>query len=171
MQPKIPLTQARLKELLHYDPETGVFTWRVGRVGCRAGSIAGSLNGCGYRQIGIDRRMHLLHRIAFLYVTGGFPQEELDHINGVRDDNRWVNLREATGSENRHNLGGPPSHNTSGFLGVYWCKRRQKWVAEIKLRGRKRHLGYFDTAEEAHATYLKAKDELHPTHQRLRRAA
>jgi hypothetical protein len=170
MQPKIPLTQARLKELLHYDPETGIFTWRV-RLSNRtpAGAIAGSDSGRGYLRLTIDKRDYRAHRLAFLYMTGDFPPEDVDHINGVRDDNRWVNLRPATRSENLHNQAGPRRDNTSGFLGVCWHKQRQKWWAQITLNGRQHTLGFFDDPAVAHATYLKAKDELHPTHQRLRR--
>ena len=171
MQPKIPLTQARLKELVNYDPETGIFTWRLGRVGCRAGAVAGSRHKAGYWQVGIDRKIYLLHRLAFQYMTGELPADQVDHINGVRTDTRWCNLRPVTSWENKHNIGGPPAHNTSGCLGVYWHKARRRWIAEIKLNGRKHHRGQFLTREEAAAAYLAAKDNLHPTHMRLREQA
>lgn len=171
MQPKIPLTQARLKELLHYDPETGIFTRRIGSGGKLAGSIAGSRDSCGYLQSKVDGRGHLNHRLAFLYTTGMFPPAHIDHINGVVDDNRWCNLRHTSRSENLHNQGEPRRDNTSGFLGVSWSKDKQKWRAQIKLHGRIYHLGYFDDPAVAHAAYLAAKDNLHPTHMRLREQA
>jgi len=169
--PPKELTQARLKELLHYDPETGIFTRLVRCSQMPAGSIAGSSDGRGYLQIKIDRRIYLNHRLAFLYMRGEFPPAHTDHKNGVVDDNRWANLRHATRSENLHNQGGPRRDNTSGFLGVCWDKHKQKWLAQIRLNNRTRHIGRFDDPAVAHAAYLKAKDELHPTHQRLRCAA
>lgn len=174
MQPKIPseITQSRLKELLNYDPETGIFTWRVSTNNrTPAGSVAGTLRPDGYTSIMLDRRRHLAHRLAFLYLLGAWPVEHVDHMNGIRDDNRWVNLRPVTRSQNSHNIAGPGSQNTSGFLGVSWCKQRGKWESYIKLNSKKRHLGLFATREAAHAAYLAAKDHLHPTHLRLRQAA
>lgn len=164
------LTQARLKELLHYDPETGIFTWLVIANNNKAlvGTVAGSLNKPGYMMIGVDRKRYLAHRLAFLYMTGEWPSEQVDHINGERTDNRWCNLRAATEGENKHNIGGPPRTNTSGYLGVSWDKSRGKWRAHIYLRNVQHHLGRFTTPEAAHAAYLAAKDKLHPTHRRLR---
>jgi len=166
------LTQARLKELLHYDPETGVFTWRI-RSNTRvpAGSVAGHTRFDGYVLIRINKVMYLAHRLSFLYMAGDFPFKEVDHINGNPTDNSWANLRSVTRSENLHNLGGPTSTNTSGFLGVSWDKKNEKWVAKIKLCGVSKNLGRFTTPELAYATYLKAKDQLHSTHMRLRAAA
>ena len=157
------ITQARLKELLHYDPDTGVFTRRVAtnnRV--KVGSVAGNTSTKGYVQVRVDRTRHYAHRLAFLYMTGELPPDVVDHINGVKDDNHWCNLRLATQSENMQNLRGPMSNSTSGMLGVGWDKRRKKWQARIRVNNAVRHLGYFDTAQEAHAAYLKAKAELHP---------
>jgi hypothetical protein len=89
-------------------------------------------------------------------------KKQLDHINGIKRDNRIENLREATDSENQQNQKKPPAHNTSGFLGVTKYKRNGKWVAGIKLNGKRINLGYFDTPEAAHAAYLQKKKELHP---------
>ena len=167
--PTVKLSQSRLKELLDYDPETGIFTWRItrGRY-ARTGGMAGSPNGRGYLRITIDRRKFFAHRLAFLYMIGSFPPADADHINGVRDDNRWDNLREATRTDNVRNLGGARSDNTFGFLGVSWDKNKLKWQARIVVVKKHIHLGYYSSGEEAHAAYLKAKDELHPTHRRLR---
>lgn len=173
MQTKSPqeLTQAWLKELLHYDPATGVFTWRVQRGNRASGSVGGAPNNAGYIQLRVDKCNYLAHRLAFLYMTGAWPEHEIDHINGVRNDNRWANLRDVSRQQNAHNIGTPPSSNTSGLLGASWVKTRACWRATIGLNMRTRTIGFFPTAEQAHAAYLKAKDELHPTHQRLRVAA
>jgi hypothetical protein len=171
MQPKIPLTQARLKELLHYDPETGVFTRLIGCGGVRAGTVAGYVGNCGYACIKVDWIEYRAHRLAFLYITGSWPPEEVDHINGLKTDNRWMNLRPATSQENKHNNGRPQRDNKSGYLGVRWHKHAKKFQAQIKLDRRNYHLGYFDDPAEAAAAHLAAKDKMHPTHQRLRRAA
>lgn len=154
------LTQSRLKELLAYDPATGVFTWRISGHGVSVGKIAGCLAATGYRRIRIDSRNYQSHRLAWLYMTGDWPAAEIDHINGVRDDNRLTNLREATRKENSQNLGISPK-NTSGFPGVHWNKQRRKWQAIIGKNGMRKHLGYFDTPDAAFDGYLAAKSEVH----------
>ena len=144
------LTQARLKELLHYDPETGHFTWLATRSwSAVAGSRAGSPDSYGYIQIGIDGVYHLAHRLAFLYMTGEIPTE-VDHIDRVRDDNRWPNLRPATRRESAGNVG-LLSNNTSGHRGVSWHKRCGKWMTYGARDGRRVHLGYYTSLEEAAA--------------------
>lgn len=162
------LTQERLKEVLHYDPETGIFTAKVTRGNRLAGRAVGCDNGDGYLQIRIDNRLYFAHRLAFLWMTGVQPKHQIDHINGVRSDNRWPNLRDLPVAENAHNIGGPRRDNTSGFVGTWYDKRENRWASAIQVHRKRRYLGYFDTPELAHAAYLKAKDELHPTHQRLR---
>lgn len=154
------LTQMRLKELLLYDPETGVFTWlsKPNR-SIRMGDVAGCM-ASGYRQIKIDGRLYRAHRLAWLYVHGKWPADQIDHINGVRDDNRIVNLREATQSQNQQNRTAN-ANNTSGFPGVCWSKQKRKWRSQIKLASRNKYLGIFDTPVAAHAAYLAAKAELH----------
>lgn len=146
---KPELTQARLKELLHYDPETGHFMWRVSRGRSATGSRAGTPNRAGYTQIRIDGGFHRAHRLAFLYITGEIPPM-IDHINRVKDDNRWANLRPATRQENAGNVG-LQSNNTSGHRGVAWDKCRGKWMAHGTRDGRMKHLGYFISLEEAAA--------------------
>lgn len=147
-----PLTQARLKELLHYDPETGYFTRLVSRNSSNAvaGSRAGSVDCRGYRVIQIDRRTYKEHRLAFVYMTGSFPPAEVDHINRDRVDNRWSNLRPATSQENHGNTG-RRADNTSGHRGVTWDKRHQKWHAQGMCGGRRIHLGRYSDLEEAAA--------------------
>lgn len=156
------ITQERLKELLHYDPDTGVFTWAVSQGRVRVGAVAGTRRKDGYWKVGLDRGLYLTHRLAFLYVTGKFPEQLVDHVNGDRADNRWCNLREATSAENQQNQRATQRKTSSGLLGVSWVKQAGKWLATITANKQRRFLGYFSTAEEAHAAYLTAKKELHP---------
>ena len=153
------ITQERLKELLNYDPDTGVFTWLVSSRGVKAG-VAGCVHPLGYIQININGRSYRAHRLAFLYMTGTFPDDQVDHINGMRADNRWLNLREATHSENLRNCG-KYANNTSGYKGVHKYKITGKWVAHCHAHGKQHHLGYHDTAEAAHAAYCKFASEHH----------
>jgi hypothetical protein len=155
------LTQARLRELLDYDPETGVFTWRATGKGRPAiGSQAGATDkGHGYRSICVEYGRHYAHRLAFLYVTGEWPQGMVDHINGRRDDNRWCNLRDASRLVNQQNMRRAVAGSASGLLGAH--KKRGKWSSQIKVRGVLVKLGIFETADQAHAAYLAAKRQLH----------
>lgn len=147
---KEKITQAKLKELLSYDPETGDFTWLVGRK--MAGKKAGSPHNQGYFTIRISRKLYLSHRLAWLYVYGAFPKIDLDHINGVKSDTRIDNLRECSESQNQWNSR-KPKNNISGFKGVCWNKRAGKWHAQIMINLNKKHLGYFLTAESAYEAY------------------
>lgn len=156
------ITKKRLEEVLSYDPRTGVFINITNRGKTKKGSIAGTKHHKGYIIIAIDGKTHRAHRLAWLYVYGKFPEKYLDHINEVKDDNRIVNLRLATNQENQHNISNPRVSNTSGYVGVSWHKRYDKWIARIKINGKKKHLGYFDTAEQASKAYLEAKRKLHP---------
>lgn len=155
---KPELTRARLKELLHYDPETGHFMRRVTVSNAVAGSRAGAIGNRGYVRIRIDDKEHLAHRLAFLYMTGEWPPKDVDHINRDRADNRWENLRHATRQENLRNVGLHRS-NTSGHRGVTWNKRRGKWQAFGKRGGRYIFLGCFDVLEEAAATARKWRED------------
>lgn len=149
------ITHARLREALHYDPETGVFTWRVANNGrIKIGQRAGSPNKEGYIQIKIDRRLYGAHRLAWFYVHGAWPKEEIDHRRGIRGDNRIGELREATHFQQMANSKRPCT-NTSGFKGVSFYKRKHRWRAYIAVGGKPKHLGYFDTAEEAHEAYAE----------------
>jgi hypothetical protein len=143
------LTQARLKQLLHYSPDTGEFIRLVPTVG-KVGDKAGSLASDGYVYLCVDNKRYLAHRLAFLWVTGQWPVEFVDHVNQDRSDNRWVNLREATNAQNQHNTK-LFSSNTSGVKGVCWHKGAKKWIARIRADGRRINLGLFDTVEEAKA--------------------
>lgn len=147
----------RLKELLHYDPATGVFRWRVTRSrGAHAGGIAGATDADGYTIIKIMGKPHRASRLAIFYVTGEWPPEQVDHQNRVRSDDRFDNLLPCNHSENQQNAG-LRRDNKSGFQGVSWNKRAKKWSAERELRGRRMHLGYHGTPEAAHAAYIQSK--------------
>ncbi len=141
------ITKERLDELLAYDRETGLFTWRVRRQRIRIGSVAGRPNTSGHIQIKIDGKPHLAHRLAFLTMTGCWPENEVDHINGVRDDNRWTNLRPATHAENGRNR--CKTRNTSGVTGVRWDAARGKWCAYIRVNRKHIHLGRLTEFEDA----------------------
>ena len=151
------ITQERLKELLHYDPDTGVFTWARSRPGCRAGAVVGTINAGGYLQIGVAGKLNCGHRLSFLYMTGEIP-EVVDHINGVRTDNRWANLRAADYTLNGENRRNRPS-GSNPLLGAY--PNGKRYCAKITVKGKVTCLGTYDTAEEAHQVYLNAKRELH----------
>jgi hypothetical protein len=155
------LTQERLKELLSYDPNTGVFTWLVSKGCVKANSVSGTKRKDGYIQIRTNKKLYLSHRLAWLYVYGELPENDLDHINEIKDDNRIVNLRLATDQENMQNVSSPRIDNTSGLRGVHWYKARQKWQSQIMVNKKRIHLGLFNTVKEAYEAYLKAKRESH----------
>lgn len=153
------LTQERLRELLHYDPETGVFTWRR-TLGSRAkiGQRAGTVNVRGYRAIQIDGKIYTEHRLAFLYVFGFITTDMIDHININKTDNRICNLRYATPLQNLGNTPAP-THNTSGMKGVSFCKRTMRWRAFLTINRKFVHLGRFDRKEDAARAYEIAARE------------
>lgn len=155
------LTAERLRELLHYDPETGVFTRLVSlNFAVNVGDVAGTLMKKGYWSIGVDKHKYKAHRLAWLYMTGSWPKEQIDHINGNRIDNRFSNLRECTNQENQQNI--PVITKATGRLvGTCFRKDRGMWSAAIICTPVRKHLGFFATQEEAHQAYLKAKAELH----------
>lgn len=155
------LTAKRVRDLLNYDPATGIFTWRVTRTGyASVGSTAGSMQKSGYFRIKIDGKPQYLHRLAWLHVHGSWPENYIDHINGITADNRIRNLREASKAENLRNRPALSS-NTSGKKGVSWHKGSSKWQSRISIDGRRVHLGYYAAVDDAYAAYWKAAQELH----------
>lgn len=159
------MNQQTAKALLDYDPITGVVTRKTNHPRIPAGSVVGCLRNDGYLSTCIGGEQHQLHRLIWLLVTGSFPDGPIDHLNGVRTDNRWHNLRSVSNSENQHNLGAARCDNkSSGLLGVHYDKRLKKYRADIKVNGKQRFLGSHADPREAHKLYLAAKDKLHPTH-------
>jgi hypothetical protein len=153
------ITQAELKELLNYNPDTGVFTWNVSKPGRSFGSIAGTRHVNGYTHIQLNKKIYKAHRLAWLYVHGYFP-ECIDHINNDRDDNRIENLREATVTQNNHNSK-LSKNNTSGIKGVSWHKKSMKWCATIGVYGKTIYLGLFDNLELAELVITEARNKYH----------
>ena len=146
------LTQERLKELFHYNPETGEFTRLQKSCGVLPGTIAGWTENTGYVRIKIQGKSYVAHRLAWLYMTGELPAKQIDHINLIRSDNRWVNLRSASASENKC--------NSKPNAGVYKTPSN-RYQSEIKKEGKRFYLGTFDTREEAKAAYNAAALRLH----------
>lgn len=157
---KRDLTAETLREHLSYDPGTGVFTRRKSNTNAvKAGTVAGSLARNGYVTIMVNGHMYKAHRLAWLYVYGVWPAHHIDHINGVKHDNRIANLRDVPMSINAQNLRAAKRANP--YLGVSYHKAHNNWRATIKINGRYKHLGSFDTPEDARDAYLEAKRKLH----------
>lgn len=160
------LTAMILRGLLSYDAETGAFTWlrRVDDLGWStrfAGTVAGSTTSShGYPAIRIGGTDYLAHRLVWLYSYGKWPERQIDHINGVRTDNRLSNLREASRHQNNQNVG-LSKNNRSGVKGVSWDTKRGKWVAMITANGKQWSLGRFDEFKDAAAARRAAEFEHH----------
>ncbi len=153
------LTQERLKELLHYDPETGIFT-RKSKVGKYfVGSVCGAKQIKGYIQVSVDGGNYLAHRLAWLYVYGNFPKNQIDHINRIKTDNSIKNLRDVDASTNHHNIG-LRSHNRSGFTGVVKDKRSGKWIVQIIYKNKRYYIGSFNDVNVAALARRKKEQEL-----------
>lgn len=154
------VTQQRLREALDYCPNSGTFTWKTKAArNTVVGRVAGRIKENGYREIGIDGRLHGAHRLAWLYVHGEWPNGQIDHFNGNRLDNRISNLRNVSASENLQNQFSP--HGDNPFLGVSWQKSRNKWRADICVNGKQKFLGRFDSKQDARDAYLAAKRDMH----------
>lgn len=156
------MNQSQLKELLWYDAQTGIFRWRLER---KCGLIkpwakAGWTDG-GYTRIQIGPKGHLAHRLAWLYEFGVWPSKDIDHINGNRSDNRLCNLRDVSRKINTQNRRAAPVNGSCGLLGVSKHRNTGKFTAGIYIQGKRKHLGIFDTAQQAHEAYLAAKREFH----------
>lgn len=154
------LTSQRLKEVIHYDPDTGIFTWVKNTLASVIGKRAGGIHALGYRSIGIDYKRYLEHNLAWLYMTGKMPKRQIDHINRDRADNRWENLRDVSRAENNVNKGLCYS-NTSGYPGVTLRRRkigaRTPYWAYLHVDTICRDLGRYDTIAEARVARLLAE--------------
>lgn len=152
------LTAERVRDLFDYDAEIGALRWKAASRNVKAGAIAGSIDSItGYRKISVDGRSLRAHRLIWLHFYGVLPDKFVDHINGVRDDNRIVNLRISDNSQNQWNRG-IGKNNKSGITGVSYTP---PWSAKIKVNGKQINLGCFETKEEAVAAYDAAKQQFH----------
>ncbi len=156
------VTLERLKEVLDYDPATGLFRWKVKRCNVEAGQVAGHHKGPRYIRINIDLVSYRAHILAWLYMTGEWPPRFIDHRDTDKANNRWENLRLATKSQNMANMPAPKS-NRSGFKGVSRYRAGDSygkpWQAGISKDGKRMSLGHFATPEEAHAAYAAAAEK------------
>ena len=154
------ITQEKLKSVLDYSPETGVFTWRKRMGRCKEGSVAGHKQNCGYLKVGLFGSEYSVHRLAWLYMFGEFPANQIDHINRIRTDNRINNLREVTHQQNCQNMKNESVKSASGFVGVVSSDKRFR--ARITVDSVQMHLGMFDTKEDAHRAYVEARKKFRP---------
>lgn len=161
------MNQSELKQILEYNPDSGEFFWKIQPatwipIGTKAGYSRGS-----YVQIRINKKLYYAHRLAVLYMTGNDPDDHIDHINGIRSDNRWCNLREATATENQRNTA-ISKNNSSGVVGVCWDKRKQKWLARIYANSKPQFIGYFTQLSDAASARKVAEHSLgyHQNHGR-----
>ncbi|EOW7155793.1 TPA: HNH endonuclease [Yersinia enterocolitica] len=150
----IGITSEHVRERLSYSPSTGIFRWKTNRKSRLVGEIAGTNAGTAIK-IHIAGRVYMAHRLAWLYMTGSFPEDLIDHINLNPLDNRWMNLRRADKRQNAQNCG-VRADNKSGFKGVCWDKRVGKWRADIRLSDARKHLGMFEDPKEASEAYVMA---------------
>lgn len=166
------LTAQRVREILEYNPDTGAFIWRQdqrcghktgNQVRRLAGLQAGSCNKVsGYIIIGIGGSLYLAHRLAWLYVHGSWPEQQIDHIDGDRKNNRIANLRDVSPAINSENQRKPPrSKSNQAPLGAHWKESVKLWASSIQANGKLMHLGYFKSADAAHEAYVIAKRQLH----------
>ena len=156
-----------LNELFIYDPETGILTNRIHRNSmARMGEVSGRDDGRGYFYTRINKRLYANHRIIWAMNYWFWPENEIDHINGIPGDNRLDNLREATHAENLRNTK-IRTDNSSGVKGVYWSKKDQSWYSQIAIGGKITHLGYRKTKEEAIAQRQAAEVRIHGEYRRM----
>lgn len=175
------ITASYVREALDYNPATGRFYWKrrpashfahgviTAEAVCEfwnakhAGKEALGINGEGYNKISLAGRRHMAHRLAWVLVHGYFPPNQVDHINGVRGDNRIANLRLATNAQNHQNRA-VQRNSKSGNIGVSWHAAGRKWRAQITFAGRRHHLGLFEDEMSAKAAYREAKARMHRFH-------
>lgn len=155
------LTQARLKELFNYDPETGIFTRLKEAGGQIAGTVPTCLDDWGYLRFRVDHKKYRAQRLAWLYVYGVWPTYFIDHINGNTLDNRIANLRDVTNQANSQNCKGATKISKTGVRGVHFHKPTQKYGAQINVSGKKIWLGTFESLDAASEAYTIARKQYH----------
>jgi hypothetical protein len=171
MAERADITAARVRAILDYNPETGLFRWKrrpvddfVNERACKiwntrfAGSVAGSMRADGYIHIHIDYKLYMAHRLAWLYVLGEWPHDEIDHADCIRSNNTFSNIRAATSTQNKANRS-VSSVSVSKLKGAMWDNRRKKWRSEIRLDSKQKHIGYFDCPAAAHFYYIVEADK------------
>lgn len=151
---------ADILQAFRYDPDSGFFFWKNSNRPSKNGFRADFSYIHGHRAVSRKQQHYFAHRVAWLHMTGQWPKCQIDHINRVRDDNRFCNLREADNAQNNVNRPATAKSST-GIKGVYWKKSEQKWLAQITVSGKSRHLGYFDSKDGAAAAYAGAAQLLH----------
>lgn len=162
------INQGYLKTIMHYCPDTGEFSWLKNnnsnsiKIGDKVGFVKKTRTGNIYMSTSIHQSEYLLHRLAWLYITGEFPKNNIDHINGCGTDNRFINLRDVDQSENNRNKKLFVT-NSSGISGVVWVRRINKWFAGIHVNSKQKSLGYFDNIFDA-ACARKIAESLHGYH-------
>ena len=149
------ITREELLDILDYERETGVFTWRHSSSSAKAGEVAGKVYTNGYRYIAVAGTYYPAALLAWIWVTGEDPGGIIDHINRVRADDSFDNLRPATNSQNHANRP-PPKHNTSGFKGVFWSSQKNKWQAKLMVDGVQKHVGFYDRLVDAVKAHRQA---------------
>lgn len=161
------ITAAEVRELLDYEPDTGIFTWKVSRGRSPVGAPAGTKHSRGYVVIKINKKDYLAHKLVWLIHTGKMPTSEIDHINGITSDNRFSNLRDVSHRENLRNTSLHRS-NKSGCCGVRFLAARGHWIAEITNFNSAIYLGSFKSMDEAKQARKTAEALLgyHPNHGR-----
>lgn len=154
------ITQEVVMRLFNYDPLTGVLTAKTKVKKRQIGDVLGTADKRGYLAVSVNTAPCLIHRIAWLFMTGQWPAHEVDHINGNKGDNRFANLRAATRGENAKNRKFS-SNNTSGVKGVCRHKRSPNWRAMVYVDGKQIGLGFFKTIEEAEKAVKRERERLH----------
>jgi hypothetical protein len=157
----LPLTVDEARRVFDYDADSGILSRRVSTGSRSRLGPTGCPVPTGYLMVRLHRKAHYVHRLAWLLTYGEWPVGEIDHINGDRSDNRLCNLRDLGRAENGQNIG-VPANNTSGATGVYFSARAQRWVAEIKVNQKKRHIGTFVLLADAVAARQAARAAVHP---------
>lgn len=150
------LTQNELKQLFNYDPETGIFRWKIYRQGIKKNNIAGCKDRQGYCTIRVKGKDYKAHRLVWLFVYGYFPENQIDHINKIKNDNRICNLREISNQCNIRNCG-LRKDNTSGVKGICWYKKIQKWTVYITINRKTQYIGRYKDFDDAVCARLAAE--------------